>query len=109
MRTLLIVSMALLVSACGMRDIHTINGTTQANNLTDIDQDGVIDARERCKDTTKGAAIDNFGCGKMAEDTTAEMKWTIFSVDDEDDLEAVELAEPIEAAEAVETDEVKKE
>ncbi|MBV7317156.1 OmpA family protein [Shewanella sp. NIFS-20-20] len=65
MKVILLVGMALAVSACGMRDIHTMNGTEQVNNLNDLDKDGVIEARERCNETYAGAAIDNYGCGKI--------------------------------------------
>lgn len=32
------------------------------SRLTDVDRDGVIDARDLCPDTSEGAAVDNYGC-----------------------------------------------
>ncbi|MCF1428470.1 MAG: OmpA family protein [Shewanella sp.] len=65
MKPLSIAFAALLLSACSSH-IVTMDGTThQANDLRDLDQDGVIEARERCDETLKGASIDNYGCGQI--------------------------------------------
>ncbi|MGI2261662.1 OmpA family protein [Shewanella sp. GXUN23E] len=65
MKPLSIAVAALLLSACSS-NIVTMDGTTnQANDLRDLDQDGVIEARERCDETLQGASIDNYGCGQI--------------------------------------------
>lgn len=52
------------LSACADTRIVTLEGPVQQrHNLTDYDSDGVIKAREKCDETTIGAAIDNYGCG----------------------------------------------
>lgn len=54
----------LFLSACADTRIVTLEESVQQlHNLTDYDSDGVIKAREKCDDTTIGAAIDNYGCG----------------------------------------------
>ncbi|MGL4613228.1 MAG: OmpA family protein [Shewanella sp.] len=65
--TLLCVSIITLLASCSMRDTVDIDQmtTTQAYDLSDGDGDGVIEARERCTDTVKGAGTDNYGCGKV--------------------------------------------
>ncbi|MCH1931044.1 OmpA family protein [Shewanella sp. A25] len=65
--TSLLIGVALLAGGCSMRDTVNIEDmpTTQVYDLTDPDTDGVIEARERCNDTVKGAGVDNYGCGKV--------------------------------------------
>ncbi|MCL1140946.1 OmpA family protein [Shewanella pneumatophori] len=66
MRTLLILLSIAILGGCSMRDIVTMDQpTVQVNDLSDIDHDGVIVARERCTDTVLGASIDNYGCGQI--------------------------------------------
>ncbi len=66
MKILLILLGIMTLSGCSMRDIATMDQpTVQVNDLSDIDHDGVIVARERCTDTALGATIDNYGCGKI--------------------------------------------
>lgn len=68
MRTFILILSIILLTGCSMRDIVTMDGATaQVNDLNDNDTDGVIVARERCKDTLIGAAIDNYGCGKITQ------------------------------------------
>ena len=64
--TILFLSVALL-AGCSMRDTVNIEDmtTTQAYDLSDKDSDGVVEARERCNDTVKGAGTDNYGCGQI--------------------------------------------
>ncbi|NRD75755.1 OmpA family protein [Shewanella sp. VB17] len=65
MRTFTLLLSIVLLSACSMRDIATMDtATNQVNDLNDHDKDGVILARERCNDTLKGVEIDNYGCKK---------------------------------------------
>ncbi|SQH74006.1 OmpA family protein [Shewanella benthica] len=64
MKTFITLLAITLLSACS--SIVTMDGnTTQIHDLNDMDQDGVIVARERCNDTVMGATIDNYGCGKV--------------------------------------------
>ncbi|WP_144211452.1 OmpA family protein [Shewanella donghaensis] len=56
-----------LISGCSMRDIVTMDSTTQQEfDLNDNDNDGVIMARERCLDTVIGTGIDNYGCATVS-------------------------------------------
>ncbi|WDE02648.1 OmpA family protein [Thalassomonas actiniarum] len=56
--------LALLISACARPPIIVMEtSVVQVNNLHDFDSDGVIKARDKCKDTVLGANIDNDGCG----------------------------------------------
>ena len=59
--TILFLSVALL-AGCSMRDTVNIEDmtTTQAYDLSDKDSDGVVEARERCKDTIKGDGTDDY-------------------------------------------------
>ncbi|MCL1148387.1 OmpA family protein [Shewanella sp. 10N.261.52.F9] len=66
MKILLILLGIITLGGCSMRDIATMDEpTVQVNDLSDIDHDGVIVARERCNETALGATIDNYGCGKI--------------------------------------------
>ncbi|MCU7375972.1 hypothetical protein PEC18_35575 [Paucibacter sp. O1-1] len=51
-----------------MNDIVELDKPTKQNfDLTDMDSDGVITARERCAGTILGASIDNYGCGQVID------------------------------------------
>ncbi|MFB2687143.1 OmpA family protein [Shewanella mangrovisoli] len=67
MKTAILFMSVALLAGCSMRDTVNIEEmtTTQAYDLSDKDGDGVIEARERCNDTAKGAGIDNYGCGQI--------------------------------------------
>lgn len=67
MKTLILFMSVALLAGCSMRDTVNIEEmtTTQAYDLSDKDGDGVIEARERCNDTAKGAGTDNYGCGQV--------------------------------------------
>lgn len=66
MRMTLLMLALLSLGACSMRDTVSMDQpTTQVFDLNDPDRDGVIEARERCAGTVKGAAIDNYGCGDI--------------------------------------------
>lgn len=67
MKTLILFMSVALLAGCSMRDTVNIEEmtTTQAYDLSDKDGDGVIEARERCNDTAKGAGTDNYGCGQI--------------------------------------------
>ncbi|WP_372871093.1 OmpA family protein [Shewanella sp.] len=61
----LLLAMSML-GACSMRDTVSMDTpTNQVHDLNDVDRDGVIEARERCAGTVLGAAINNYGCGKI--------------------------------------------
>lgn len=70
MNKLCLISLFVLgLSACSApvipTDIVTMPLTTQVqqNDLADDDQDGVINAREKCEASVKGSKVDNDGCG----------------------------------------------
>ncbi|ABV85692.1 OmpA family protein [Shewanella pealeana] len=66
MKIILVLLSLAILGGCSMRDIATMDEpTVQVNDLSDIDHDGVIVARERCNETALGATIDNYGCGKI--------------------------------------------
>lgn len=66
MKIILVLLSLAILGGCSMRDIVTMDEpTVQVNDLSDIDHDGVIVARERCNETALGATIDNYGCGKI--------------------------------------------
>ncbi|NMH65151.1 OmpA family protein [Shewanella salipaludis] len=68
MKTCILILGIILLSACSMRDMASMDEpTTQLKDLQDLDRDGVIEARERCADTYPGASIDNYGCGRVKE------------------------------------------
>ncbi|WBA13255.1 OmpA family protein [Salinivibrio kushneri] len=49
---------------------------TQSHDVTDSDQDGVINARDRCDNTPRGAVIDNQGCPNYIQPTAARQSPT---------------------------------
>jgi OOP family OmpA-OmpF porin len=54
----------LLMTACAGEPLQVMEAQVeQLKNLQDYDNDGVIEAREKCADTVLGATIDNVGCG----------------------------------------------
>jgi OOP family OmpA-OmpF porin len=53
-----------LITACAGKPLQVMEAQVeQLKNLQDYDNDGVIEAREKCADTVVGATIDNVGCG----------------------------------------------
>ncbi len=67
MKTSILLLSVTLLAGCSIRDTVNIDEmtTTQASDLADKDGDGVIEARERCNETAKGAGTDNYGCGQI--------------------------------------------
>lgn len=67
MKTSILLLSVTLLAGCSIRDTVNIDEmtTTQASDLSDKDGDGVIEARERCNETAKGAGTDNYGCGQI--------------------------------------------
>ncbi len=54
----------LLITACAGKPLQVMEAQVeQLKNLQDYDNDGVIEAREKCAGTLLGATIDNVGCG----------------------------------------------
>ena len=63
MKSLIIVFLAVFVSACTTQIIDmTPEPTEQKFDLIDSESDGVIQARDNCPDTFFGAQVDNSGC-----------------------------------------------
>ncbi|WDE08529.1 OmpA family protein [Thalassomonas viridans] len=61
---LLVLLLALVLSACAQAPLVEMEPeVVQVNDLRDYDSDGVVKARDKCKETVPGAAIDNYGCG----------------------------------------------
>jgi len=57
-------ALLLLLASCARSPLVVMEGeVVQVNNLHDYDSDGVIKARDKCKETVLGASIDNYGCG----------------------------------------------
>lgn len=59
-----IFALGLIISGCAKNQIVSLDEPTiQKFDLEDHDKDGVIEARDKCAATVKGALIDNYGCG----------------------------------------------
>ncbi|WP_434356676.1 OmpA family protein [Parasalinivibrio latis] len=68
MKQALIFIFTLSLLGCAGDDIVTLpDNHPQANDLRDLDRDGVIEAREQCDDTLTGALINNYGCSDARE------------------------------------------
>lgn len=61
MKNIALLSAALLLTACAAEPGH-YGSKIQTNDLTDLDQDGVINARDMCADTPLRVVTDNDGC-----------------------------------------------
>ncbi|MEZ8143761.1 OmpA family protein [Enterovibrio sp. FF113] len=65
MNKLVLLLPILLLGGCANQEIATMQDVSpQANDLRDLDYDGVIKARELCGETLSGAAVNNDGCAK---------------------------------------------
>ncbi|MBL4829799.1 MAG: OmpA family protein [Aliivibrio sp.] len=65
MKILFAVISMLIITGCSSSSDTSDNASQpmiQSADLTDSDHDGVINARDTCAETPKGAAIDNDGC-----------------------------------------------
>ncbi|OEE49534.1 hypothetical protein A1OS_07100 [Enterovibrio norvegicus] len=63
MKILLFTLFAALLSGCAGKEIETFpENFAQPSDLRDLDLDGVIEDREKCADTIKGAIVNNDGC-----------------------------------------------
>ncbi|WKY59253.1 OmpA family protein [Vibrio sp. SNU_ST1] len=60
---------------------RTLPEITQSYDLEDDDNDGVINARDLCIDTQKGAEIDNDGCGSYFESSEQKELHILFAND----------------------------
>ena len=66
MKYLMILLAMLGATGCSMNDIVELDKPTEQKfDLTDMDKDGVITARENCAGTILGAEVDNYGCGQV--------------------------------------------
>jgi outer membrane protein OmpA-like peptidoglycan-associated protein len=87
------------ISACADRGSVVMEAQVeQLQNLQDYDNDGVIEAREKCADTLLGASIDNYGCGTQTSTTepfNVDIKFAnnSFTIPSEASDEVSELAE----------------
>jgi outer membrane protein OmpA-like peptidoglycan-associated protein len=70
MKLISLVTGALLLSGCSVNVVEMApEPTNQTFDLSDAEGDGVITARDKCLDTTKGSAINNDGCGDVLIET----------------------------------------
>lgn len=66
MKTIKVLILSLFVFGCANNDLADLTApTVQKQDLQDFDQDGVVEAREKCADTYLGATIDNYGCSSV--------------------------------------------
>lgn len=66
MKNLTVLLLSLFVFGCANNELVDLNTpTVQKHDLQDFDQDGVVEAREKCADTYLGATIDNYGCSSV--------------------------------------------
>lgn len=82
MKTLLTLFLAIFVSACTTSVIDmTAKPTVQKFDLSDSDNDGVIQARDACHETFAGAKIDSSGCSAEKTNTLRRQLIINFSND----------------------------
>ncbi|WP_283130568.1 OmpA family protein [Enterovibrio norvegicus] len=63
MRFVMFAILLTFLAGCSGHQIKSFpESTQQPNDLRDLDLDGVIEAREKCDNTLKGAVVDNDGC-----------------------------------------------
>jgi len=65
MKVLTLLILPLLLAGCSSNLADLTTATVQKKDLQDFDQDGVVEAREKCADTYIGATIDNYGCSSV--------------------------------------------
>ncbi|WP_019933626.1 OmpA family protein [Oceanimonas smirnovii] len=63
MKTWILLALVLPLAACSSLTAEPEQETTPAYDLTDMDRDGVITARDNCLDSVMNALTDNDGCG----------------------------------------------
>lgn len=88
-----LVSMAML-AGCAIEPGDSFEPQPQSRALTDLDRDGVIDARDQCTTTPKGAGISNAGC-ETATASSRKVNRVIMFGYDQDTLPDEERAELI--------------
>ncbi|WP_051202010.1 OmpA family protein [Ferrimonas senticii] len=74
----LALAVAALISGCSSNGLVDWQTTTQANDLSDSDGDGVILAREDCVGTLPGATVNNVGCGDVSQFTARKKLNVLF-------------------------------
>ncbi|WP_168797008.1 OmpA family protein [Vibrio sp. H11] len=84
--TILSLSVMISLAACPSLagDEYDYIKTPLANQVADLqddDWDGVINARDLCPDTPKGALIDNDGCGEVIQDSDKRQLHILFAHD----------------------------
>lgn len=66
MKPLIIITLSMLGFGCANTELVDLTmPTVQKHDLQDFDQDGVVEAREKCADTYLGATTDNNGCSSV--------------------------------------------
>jgi OmpA-OmpF porin, OOP family len=66
MKTWTVLALILPLAACTSLTTETERETVAAFDLTDLDRDGVITARDNCLDSVTNSEVDNGGCGGSA-------------------------------------------
>ncbi len=99
-------SLCLVLAACSSSpDDEAYIPTPQANQIADLlddDYDGVINARDLCAETPKGAAIDNDGCETRSEKSQQKQLKVLFA-NDSDQVPPVFLSQIKDMAEFLKT------
>lgn len=72
--------LALMLGGCSLTADPTMT-VKQANDLTDPDTDGVINAREQCPQTQLGSLVNNYGCPSTAAQQQLQDLYVLFEHD----------------------------
>lgn len=86
MKFITLILTILVLSGCANNLVNIEQTVIQKYNLSDLDRDGVIEARDKCSGTLLGASVDNSGCSNVQnivtdKEQSTTMKWTIYTAD----------------------------
>lgn len=81
MKAISLTLLALLVTGCSSMQAEDPPIVQQSHDLLDSDGDGVINARDYCVQTPKGAVIDNTGCPIVSVDSEQNKLHILFPND----------------------------
>ena len=80
MQTITILFTLVIISGCA-DSAAPYTAQPQSRDLLDLDSDGVINARDLCKQTLHGAKIDNSGCANSLNQVQEKTKVIMFDFD----------------------------
>ncbi|MBT1446432.1 OmpA family protein [Shewanella sp. JM162201] len=83
---------AIFLGGCAIEPGDSFEVAEQTRALTDLDRDGVIDARDGCTATPGGASISNNGCENATAEKRKASRVIMFGYD-EDTLSSAERSE----------------